>query len=168
MKKLFLFASVMIGSLSHLISADENTPQKLPSSFANYLPINDQGNGLYVLSGQGCRDPKTNAYRGIADSNEGKVYDVEEVVKAVFNNVGAALKSAQLSFSNLTHLTVYMVRKKDYAVMNRIWNKIFPVAEDAPTRTTIFVNDLPGDNIVEMDGTASSHVAHAVDEDVMN
>jgi enamine deaminase RidA (YjgF/YER057c/UK114 family) len=140
----------------------QNTP-KLTVPFANFAHIVQESEGLYVISGQGCRDPVTTKYCGIYESNEKTEYKVSEVVIAVFKNLQSVLKSKYLSLSNISHITVYMVRKKDFDIMNAIWNKIFPDCSSAPARTTVFVQDLPGKNIIEMASRASISLKHTVD-----
>jgi len=49
--------------------------------------------------------------------------------------------------------TVFLTDMKDYAGMNEVWNKVFPV--NAPARTTVQVAALPSEKLcVEIKCTA--------------
>src|ERR1700722_3128625 len=149
------------------MNALTENPPKLTVPFANFSHIVYEGNGMYVISGQGCRDPKTNKYCGIYELAEKTEYKVSEIVIGVFKNLKSVVESENISLNNISRITVYMVRKNDYEEMNAVWNMIFPNYSSAPARTTVFVKDLPGKNIVEMEARASTFVQHKVDTTIL-
>lgn len=131
---------------------------ELTVPMAHFPHIKDEGNGHFVISGQGHRNPINNTYRGMTGTKDYPVYDVKEAVIAVFSNLKLALESEGLNLSHLTIVNVFLIRKEDFKLMNEVWNSIFPEGESAPTRTTCGVAWLPGENIIEMSARASRNV----------
>ena len=99
---------------------------------------------LLFASGQIPTDPATGA---IVDG------DVAAQTRRVFDNLGAVLKAANLSFANVVKTTVFLADMNDFAAMNEVYGKYF--AEPYPARATVQVARLPKDARVEIDLIAS-------------
>jgi 2-iminobutanoate/2-iminopropanoate deaminase len=99
---------------------------------------------LLFASGQIPTDPATGALV------EG---DVAAQTRRVFDNLGAVLKAANLSFANVVRTTVFLADMNDFAVMNEVYGKYF--SEPYPARATVQVARLPRDARVEIDLIAS-------------
>lgn len=129
----------------------------LTKPFASYAHWRRCGDLVYI-AGQGCRDPETNLYAGVTYGPNGKTivsYDITAQTKGVFKNIERALADCKLSKKNLVDITVFLTTMDDFDKMNKIWNEFFGSTDQAvPTRTTIAVKQLPGDNFVEMKAIA--------------
>ena len=127
-----------------------------PPALASYGVV-ELANGLVILPGQGCRDPKTNACMGITRGPDEEIesYDIRVQAEGVFSNVEALLLSRGLTRDNIVDVMVFMKDKTDFDAMNEVWNRYFEGCEKPPARTTVFVLDLPGDNFIEMKVQAS-------------
>ena len=99
---------------------------------------------LLFASGQIPTDPATGAIV------EG---DVGAQTRRVFDNLGAVLKAANLSFADVVKTTVFLADMNDFAAMNEVYGKYF--AEPYPARATVQVARLPKDARVEIDLIAS-------------
>ena len=99
---------------------------------------------LLFASGQIPTDPATGA---IVDG------DVAAQTRRVFDNLGAVLKAASLSFADVVKTTVFLADMNDFAAMNEVYGKYF--SEPFPARATVQVARLPKDARVEIDLIAS-------------
>jgi 2-iminobutanoate/2-iminopropanoate deaminase len=99
---------------------------------------------LLIASGQIPTDPATGA---IVDG------DVAAQTRRVFDNLGAVLKAANLSFADVVKTTVFLADMNDFAAMNEVYGKYF--SEPYPARATVQVARLPKDARVEIDLIAS-------------
>jgi 2-iminobutanoate/2-iminopropanoate deaminase len=99
---------------------------------------------LLFASGQIPTDPVTG---GIVDG------DVAAQTRRVFDNLGAVLKAANLSFADVVRTTVFLADMNDFAAMNAVYGKYF--SEPYPARATVQVARLPKDARVEIDLIAS-------------
>jgi 2-iminobutanoate/2-iminopropanoate deaminase len=128
----------------------------LTNPLAKYAHIR-QINGLYYLAGQGCRDPETNQYAGVERDTSGKVtsYDIAAQTNGVLRNIERVLQSQGLSRADLIDVNVFLVSMDDFPKMNAVWNEFFANVTNPPTRTTVAVAALPGDNFVEMKAIAA-------------
>jgi len=128
---------------------------KLTKPLANYSHTRVAGTLVFV-AGQGCRDPKTDAYPGLELDAQGKIaaYDVALQTKGVLKNIELALQDIDLSLNDVVDITVFLKDKRDFPAMNDVWNDCFK-SENRPTRTTVIVKDLPGSNFVEMKAVAA-------------
>jgi enamine deaminase RidA (YjgF/YER057c/UK114 family) len=128
----------------------------LTKPLATYTHTRQIGDLVFV-AGQGCRDPKTNEYRGITRGPNAEVlkYDLHEQAKGVLDNISKALSMHKLDKSDIADVTVFLKSKNDFSAMNEVWNDFFK-GVPAPTRTTVFITDLPGDNFVEMKAIAKT------------
>ena len=123
---------------------------KMTEPFADYPHIRKVG-PLYFLAGQGCRDPETNQCCGLELDDEGNImtYNIADQTIGVLHNVERVLKSANLDRSHIVDVQVFLTNMDDFSEMNRVWNEFF-LEVDSPTRTTVAVKGLPGQNFVEM------------------
>ena len=99
---------------------------------------------LLFASGQIPTDPATSA---IVDG------DVAAQTRRVFDNLGAVLNAANLSFADVVKTTVFLADMNDFAAMNEVYGKYF--SEPYPARATVQVARLPKDARVEIDLVAS-------------
>ena len=99
---------------------------------------------LLFASGQIPTDPATGV---IVDG------DVAAQTRRVFDNLGAVLNAANLSFADVVKTTVFLADMNDFAAMNEVYGKYF--AEPYPARATVQVARLPKDARVEIDLIAS-------------
>ena len=99
---------------------------------------------LLFASGQIPTDPATGAIV------EG---DVAAQTRRVFDNLGAVLKAANLSFADVVKTNVFLADMNDFAAMNEVYGKYF--SEPYPARATVQVARLPKDARVEIDLIAS-------------
>ncbi len=128
---------------------------ELTKPLASYTHSRRVGDLLFI-AGQGSRDPKTNCCAGITKNQTGEIthYDITAQTKGVFENIDRVLMSAGLTRKNIVDVTVFLTDMKDFEEMNAVWNIYFKDVP-APTRTTVAVRALPGDNFVEMKAIAS-------------
>jgi len=99
---------------------------------------------LLFLSGQVPMDPATGA---LIDG------DIAAQTRRVFDNLGAVLAAAGLTFANVVRTTVFLADMNDFAAMNTVYATYF--SEPYPARSTVQVARLPKDARVEVDVIAS-------------
>jgi reactive intermediate/imine deaminase len=128
--------------------------QPLTKALASYVHTRIVGELVFV-AGQGCRDPKTNNYRGLTRTLDGQItnVDIREQAAGVLDNIEKALSAHNLSRSDIVDVTVFLKSMDYFQDMNMVWNGFFKDSP-LPTRTTVAVADLPGDNYVEMKAIA--------------
>ena len=114
-----------------------------PKALGAYSPAIRAGQLLF-LSGQIALDPAT------GQLIEG---DVAAQTRRVMDNLGALLKAAALSFSDVVRTTVFLSDMGDFAAVNEVYSTYF--APPAPARATVQVAGLPKDARVEIDAIAS-------------
>src|SRR6476659_7804356 len=110
-----------------------------PKAIGPYSQAVRAGNLLFV-SGQVPIDPATG---NMIDG------DVSAQSRRVFENIGALLQAAGLSFSNVVRTTVFLADMNDFAAMNAVYATYF--REPYPARATVQVARLPKDARVEID-----------------
>lgn len=104
------------------------------------------GSGDHVfLSGQTPVDPATGT---LVDA------DVAGQAQRCFDNLGAVLAAAGLSFDDVVKVNVFLVSMDDFAAMNTVYARQF--AEPYPARTTIGVAALPLGAQIEIELVARS------------
>jgi 2-iminobutanoate/2-iminopropanoate deaminase len=99
-----------------------------------------KSNGFVFVSGQIALDPKTGEFAAA---------DIKLQTEKVFDNLRGILEASGSSLNHVVKATVYLKDMNDFAAMNEIYARFFPVA--APARTTIQVARLPKDALVEID-----------------
>jgi len=110
-----------------------------PKAIGPYSPAVRAGQMLF-LSGQVPMDPATG---NLIDG------DIAAQTRRVFDNLGALLSAAGLSFANVVRTTVFLADMSDFAAMNQVYATYF--AEPYPARSTVQVARLPKDARVEID-----------------
>ena len=103
-----------------------------------------KANGLLFVSGQVALDPKTGEMLGgsISEQTERTLQNLKGIVEASGSNLGHVVKT-----------TVFLKDMNDFAAMNEVYAKYFPVA--APARSTVQVAGLPKDALVEIELVAA-------------
>ena len=110
-----------------------------PKAIGPYSPAVRAGQ-LVFLSGQVPMDPATgNLVEG----------DLATQTRRVFDNLGALLTAAGLSFADVVRTTVFLADMNDFAAMNQVYATYF--TEPYPARSTVQVARLPKDARVEID-----------------
>jgi 2-iminobutanoate/2-iminopropanoate deaminase len=110
-----------------------------PKAIGPYSPAVRAGQTLF-LSGQVPMDPTTG---NLIDG------DIAAQTRRVFENLGALLSAAGLSFANVVRTTVFLADMNDFAAMNQMYATYF--SEPYPARSTVQVARLPKDARVEID-----------------
>ena len=110
-----------------------------PKAIGPYSPAVRAGQMVF-LSGQVPMDP---ASGNLVDG------DIAAQTRRVFENLGALLAAAGLSFTNVVRTTVFLADMNDFAAMNQVYATYF--AEPYPARSTVQVARLPKDARVEID-----------------
>ena len=72
----------------------------------------------------------------------------------MLTNIERVLHSQGLDRSHLVDVTVFLTNMDEFPQMNAVWNRYFSESS-APTRTTVAVTRLPGDNFIEMKAIAA-------------
>ena len=67
----------------------------------------------------------------------------------MFENIGALLTAARLSYNNIVRTTVFLADMNDFAAMNQVYATFFD--EPYPARSTVQVSRLPKDARIEID-----------------
>ncbi len=129
--------------------------QDLTRPLANYVHSRRCGSLIFV-AGQGCRSPKTDQCVGLTRDAAGKItdYDIIAQTRGVFENIERALADHRCDRRQIIDVTVFLKTMKDFSAMNQVWNEFFANCQP-PTRTTVAVADLPGENFIEMKAIAS-------------
>jgi 2-iminobutanoate/2-iminopropanoate deaminase len=123
--------------MKHAVSSSE-----APKAIGPYSPAVRAGQLLFI-SGQVPIDPATgNLIEG----------DIAAQTRRVFENIGALLKAAGLTYAHIVRTTVFLADMNDFAAMNQTYATYF--AEPYPARSTVQVSRLPKDARVEIDVVA--------------
>jgi 2-iminobutanoate/2-iminopropanoate deaminase len=88
----------------------------------------------------------------LAATGELASQDVAEQTKQALLNLGAVLKSAGLSYSNVVKTTVFLTDLTWFADMNAVYATFF--SDSPPARSTIEVSGLPRGAKVEIEAIA--------------
>ena len=78
--------------------------------------------------------------------------DFEAEVQQALENIGAVLKSAGMSPSEVVSVQVYLTDKATFQRMNKVYMNYFK--DPRPTRTTVVVAKLVGEGNIEITATA--------------
>ena len=114
-----------------------------PKAIGPYSPAMRSGQLLF-MSGQVALDPATGQM--IAG-------DITTETRRVMDNLGALLKAAGLSFSDVVRTTVFLTDLGDFATVNEVYGTYF--TPPAPARATVQVARLPRDARIEIDAIAA-------------
>jgi 2-iminobutanoate/2-iminopropanoate deaminase len=96
--------------------------------------------GFLFAAGQIPLDPKTGELVGGS---------IEQSAERVFDNLGAVLKAAGLSFSDVVKTTVYLTKAEDFATLNGVYAR--RMGEHKPARSTVIVAALPRNAPMEIE-----------------
>lgn len=116
--------------------------QKAPAAIGPYSQAVVCGN-LVFLSGQIPLDPKT---MQLVEGN------IQIATKQVFNNIAAVLEAAELDFTDVVRLTIYLTNMQDFAVVNEVMQQY--CSEPYPARAAVEVSNLPKGATIEIDAIA--------------
>jgi 2-iminobutanoate/2-iminopropanoate deaminase len=102
-----------------------------------------ESNGMLFISGQIPIDPKT-----------GKIVDggIKEQTEQVMENIGAILKKAGYSFSQVVKSTCLLSDMDNFSSMNEVYARYYP--NDPPARAAYGVVRLPLGALVEIETIA--------------
>jgi len=114
-----------------------------PKAIGPYSPAIRSGQLLF-MSGQIALDPATGQM--IAG-------DIATETRRVMDNLGALLKAAGLSFSDVIRTTIFLADLGDFATVNEVYGTYF--TPPAPARATVQVARLPRDARIEIDAIAA-------------
>lgn len=90
--------------------------------------------GTLYVAGQMGRDSKTNTIPT----------NFEQEVKSCLDNIGLILKAANMTYSDVVSVTIYMTDMDLFAKMNAVYTTYFP--EPRPVRATVGVAKLAAPN----------------------
>jgi 2-iminobutanoate/2-iminopropanoate deaminase len=96
--------------------------------------------GLVFFSGQIALDPATGEMRGVNSAEQAEV---------VMENIATLLTAAGLTCADVVKSTIYLVNMADFAAVNDIYGRRFPV--NPPARSTVEVKGLPRGALVEIE-----------------
>ncbi len=118
---------------------DVISTQRGPKAFGPYSQA-IRANGFVFVSGQGAIDPAT------GQTVEG---DIARQTERTLENVKAIVEAAGSSLEKAVKATVFLKDMNDFAAMNEVYNRYFPVGP--PARSTVEVARLPRDLRVEIE-----------------
>lgn len=103
-----------------------------------------KSNGFLFASGQVALDPITNEFVG---------GDIRQQTERVLENVKGVIEAAGCHLHRVVKTTVFLKNMSDFAAMNEVYAKYFPLAP--PARSTVEVARLPKDALVEIEVIAT-------------
>jgi 2-iminobutanoate/2-iminopropanoate deaminase len=98
--------------------------------------------GMIYTSGQVGRDPDT----GVVPS------ELEDQIRVAMSNLEQVLQAAGGSLASVVKTTVFLVRRDDFANMNKLYAGYFPGAK--PARSTVIVELARPDLLFEIEAIA--------------
>jgi 2-iminobutanoate/2-iminopropanoate deaminase len=113
-----------------------------PKAIGPYSSALRAGDWLFI-SGQIPFDPATGQ---LIDG------DIAVQTRRVFENIGALVSAAGLTFADIVRTTVFLADMNDFAAMNEIYRTYF--SEPYPARSTVQAARLPRDARIEIDAIA--------------
>jgi 2-iminobutanoate/2-iminopropanoate deaminase len=106
---------------------------------ANPIPSGVRIGSMLFSGGISGQDPETNTIPP----------EVERQAELAFQNLTRLMESAGGSTDDIGHVTVYLKDLSNREHINREWLKMFPDAEDRPTRHTLKA-DLQGNVLLQL------------------
>ena len=103
-----------------------------------------KSNGFLFASGQVALDPITNEFVG---------GDIRQQTERVLEIVKGVIEAAGCHLHRVVKTTVFLKNMSDFAAMNEVYAKYFPLAP--PARSTVEVARLPKDALVEIEVIAT-------------
>jgi len=103
--------------------------------------------GDYVfVSGTSSRRPDNTFAGAEADPMGTTSLDIRAQTRAVIENIAAMLTQVGATLEDLVQVTAYLVNMNDFGGYNEVYGEYF--GENAPTRTTVAVHQLPHPHIL--------------------
>ena len=99
------------------------------------------GDFIFVSGTSSRRADNTIAGASQVDAMGTWVLDIREQTRAVLENIDKTLKSAGSGLDDVVEISTFLVNMNDFAGYNEVYAEFFD--EDAPTRTTVAVHQLP-------------------------
>jgi 2-iminobutanoate/2-iminopropanoate deaminase len=103
-----------------------------------------EANGVLFISGQVAINPQTGKVAGGS---------ITEQTEQVMKNIGAILKEAGYTFSDVIKSTCLLSDMSNFAAMNAVYGKYYP--ENPPARAAFAVKELPLGVLVEIETIAA-------------
>lgn len=110
-----------------------------------YPHLKRAGDFVYV-SGTSARRPDNTFAGATADAMGTATLDIRVQTRAVLENIREILAAAGAGLSDLVQVTAYLVSMNDFGGYNEVYGEFF--GDDAPTRTTVAVHQLPHPHIL--------------------
>ena len=111
--------------------------------YSQAIGITSESSKLIYTSGQIAIDPATNEFTG---------GNIKEQSRKVLDNLTSILNSAGSDLKRVIKTTVFLKHMTDFAEMNEVYSEYF--GESKPARSTVAVNGLPKDALVEIEAIA--------------
>jgi 2-iminobutanoate/2-iminopropanoate deaminase len=99
-----------------------------------------KANGFLFLAAQVALDSKTGELVGA---------DIRQQTERVLENIKGVVEAAGSKLNHVVKTTVFLKDMNDFAAMNEVYARYFPVAP--PARSTVQVARLPKDALVEIE-----------------
>lgn len=117
--------------------------EKAPKAIGPYSQA-IEANGMLFISGQVPIDPAT-----------GKIVEggIKEQTEQVMKNIGAILKAAGYSYSDVIKSTCLLSDMDNFAAMNEVYGSYYP--ENSPARAAYSVVKLPLGALIEIETIAA-------------
>ncbi|KAF5534826.1 L-PSP endoribonuclease family [Fusarium napiforme] len=127
-------------------------PAERAQSLANYphARIIPQSAKTIFVSGTSSRRGDNTVVGCTTEADGTHHLDISLQTEAVLQNIGAIIDGATngaCGLQNVVNATVFLTDMKDYAGMNKEWNKVWPDKTKAPARTCIQVAALPNERL---------------------
>lgn len=110
-----------------------------------YPHLKRAGDFVYI-SGTSARRPDNTIAGASADTTGTASLDIRVQTRAVIENLRAILATVDAGLDDLVQVTAYLVSMNDFAGYNEVYGECF--GENAPTRTTVAVHQLPHPHIL--------------------
>ncbi|MFZ6648062.1 RidA family protein [Undibacterium sp. TJN25] len=121
------------GTQAHLVEGKARPRGKFPH-------LKRAGDFLFV-SGTSSRRPD-NSLAGVeVDAMGTTSLDIREQTRAVIDNMGDILRSADADLQDIVEISSFLVNMNDFGGYNEVYGEYF--GYDGPTRTTVAVHQLP-------------------------
>jgi 2-iminobutanoate/2-iminopropanoate deaminase len=111
--------------------------------YSQAIGITSDSSKLIYTSGQIAIDPATNEFTG---------GNIKEQSRKVLDNLTSILNSSGSDLKRVIKTTVFLKHMTDFTEMNEIYSEYF--GESKPARSTVAVNRLPKDALVEIEAIA--------------
>lgn len=118
------------------------TTEKAPAAIGLYSQAVVAGHFVFT-AGQIAILPET-----------GQVVDggIREQTQQVLKNLTTILEASGTNCASVVKTTVYLTKQENFTSMNEVYAQHF--STEPPARTTVFINTLPKDALIEIDAVA--------------